>query len=45
MNAQNLSCINLILTSNAKFFQNTNTGFTGLSNFHKLVLTVFKAYY
>ena len=42
MNAHNLSCINLILTSNAKFFQNTNTGFTGLSNFHKLVLTVFK---
>ena len=37
---QNPSCIDLILTNNAMAFQNTRTAFTGLSDFHKLVLTV-----
>ena len=36
------SCIDLILTNNAMAFQNTTTVFTGLSDFHKLVLTVLK---
>ena len=36
------SCIYLILTNNAMAFQNTTTVFTGLSDFHKLVLTVLK---
>ena len=36
------SCIDLILTNNAMAFQNTATVFTGLSDFHKLVLTVLK---
>ena len=39
---ENLSCIDLILTNNAMAFQNTTTVFTGLSDFHKLVLTVLK---
>ena len=34
--------IDLILTNNAMAFQNTTVVFTGLSNFHKLVLTVLK---
>ena len=36
------SCIDVILTNNAMAFQNTTTVFTGLSNFHKLFLTVLK---
>ena len=39
---QNPSCIDLILTNNAKAFQSTTTVFTGLSDFHKLVSTVLK---
>ena len=39
---ENPSCIDLILTNNAMAFQNTTTVFTGLSDFHKLVLTVLK---
>ena len=39
---ENPSCIDLILTSNAMAFSNTTTVFTGLSDFHKLVLTVLK---
>ena len=39
---ENSSCIDLILTNNAMAFQNTATVFTGLSHFHKLVLTVLK---
>ena len=41
-NLENPICINLILTNNAMAFQNTTTVFTGLSDFHKLVLTVLK---
>ena len=37
---ENPSCVDLILTNNAMAFQNTTTVFTGLSDFHKLVLTV-----
>ena len=40
--SKTLSCIDLILTNNAMAFQNTTTVFTGLSDFHKLVLTVLK---
>ena len=39
---ENHSCIDLILTNNAMAFQNITTVFTGLSGFHKLVLTVLK---
>ena len=39
---ENPSCIDLILTNNAMAFQNTATVFTGLPDFHKLVLTVLK---
>ena len=38
----NPSCIDLILTNNAMAFQNITTAFTGLSDFHKLVLTLLK---
>ena len=41
-NIDNLSCIDLILTNNNMAFQNTTTVSTGLSDFHKLVLTVLK---
>ena len=36
------SCIDHILTNNAMAFHNTTANFTGLSDFHKLVLTVLK---
>ena len=39
---ENPSCIDLILTNNAMDFQNTTTVSTGLSDLHKLVLTVLK---
>ena len=38
----NPSCIDLFLTNNALSFQSTKTVSTGLSAFHKLVLTVLK---
>ena len=38
----NPSCIDLLLTNNALSFQRTKTVSTGLSEFHKLVLTVLK---
>ena len=38
----NPSCINLFLTNNKHSFQSTKTESTGLSDFHKLVLTVLK---
>ena len=41
-NVSNLSCIGLFLTNNALSFQHTETVFTGLSDFHKLVLTILK---
>ena len=40
--SENPSCIDFILTNNSRSFFKTNTLFTGLSNFHKLVLSVFK---
>ena len=39
---ENPSCIELILTNNAMAFQNTTSVFTGLSDFHKMVLAVLK---
>ena len=41
-NANNPSTIDLFLTNNSLAFQNTTATFTGLSDFHKLVLTVLK---
>ena len=39
----NRSCIDLFITSSPNSFQNTSTITTGLSNFHKMVITVLKA--
>ena len=39
------TCIDLILTNSAKSFQDTCTAETGLSDFHKLVVTVLKLYF
>ena len=39
---ENPSCIDLILTNSNMSFQNTTTVFAGISDFHKLVLTVLK---
>ena len=39
---QNPSCIDLLLTNNVYAFQQTTTICTGLSDCHKLVLTVLK---
>ena len=41
-NPRNPTCIDLYLTNSPLSFQNTSSVFTGLSDFHKLVLTVFK---
>ena len=41
-NISNPSCIDLFLTNSALFFEHTETVSTGLSDFHKLVLTVLK---
>ena len=41
-NANNPSTIDLFLTNSSLAFQNTTTTFTGLSDCHKLVLTVLK---
>ena len=41
-NSECRSCIDFILTNNPKSFLKTNSFFTGLSDLHKLVLTVFK---
>ena len=38
----NPSCIDLILTNDSKSFQNTYTVSTGLSDFHKMSLSVIK---
>ena len=42
-NVHNPSCIDLILTNRPLSFQNTNVMETGLSDFHKLTLTVMKS--
>ena len=39
----NPGCIDLFLLNNALSFQSTKTVSTGLSDFHKLLLTVFKS--
>ena len=41
-NIQNPSCIDLFITNKNKSFQNTSAISTGLSDFHKMVITVFK---
>ena len=43
-NPNNPSCIDLILTNKAKSFQNSNVYETGLSEFHKLTVTVLKCH-
>ena len=39
------NCIDLILTNSSRSFQDTFTVETGLSDFHKLVVTVLKLYF
>ena len=41
-NLDNPSCIDLFLTNSSQSFQNTTTVTTGLSDFHKMVVTVLK---
>ena len=41
-NIQNPSCIDLLLTNNSYAFQQTTTVHSGLSDCHKLILTVLK---
>ena len=40
---ENPSCIDLFITNSANSFQNTTSVFTGLSDCHKMVLTVMKS--
>ena len=42
-NPDNSSCIDLILTNCPNYFKNSSTFETGLSDFHKLILTLFKS--
>ena len=44
-NSNNPSCIDLILTNKPRSFQNTTTFETGLSDYHKMILTSFKCSY
>ena len=44
-NPEKPSCIDLILTNHPRCFQNSCPIETGLSNFHKLVVTVMKTTY
>jgi len=44
-NLKNPSCIDLILTNKTKSFQHSNVYETGLSDFHKLTVTVLKMSY
>ena len=44
-NLNNPSCIDHILTNSPKNFFKTETVFTGLSDFYKLVLSVFKLHF
>ena len=41
-NPEKLSCIDLFLANSPRSFQNTQTIETGLSEFHKLVITILK---
>ena len=43
-NPSNPSCIDLIITNRLKSFQNYMVIETGLSNFHKMSITVMKMY-
>ena len=42
-NPENPTCVNLILTNSPRSFQNSSVFETGLSDFHKLTLTVLKS--
>ena len=44
-NPDNPSCIDLFLTNRPRSFQNTFTIETGISDFHKMVITVMKVFY
>ena len=44
-NPENPSCIDLILTNRIKSFQDTTVIETGLSDFHKLTITVLKTFF
>ena len=44
-NPLNPSCIDLILTNKSRNFKNTSTFDSGLSDFHKMVVTSFKFNY
>ena len=44
-NPHNSSCVDLFITNRPKNFQNTTVIETGLSNFHKMSLTVLKVFY
>ena len=44
-NPNNPSCVDLMLTNKPMCFQNTVTLETGLSDFHKMTLTVMKYYF
>ena len=44
-NPNNPSCINLFLKNCSRYFQNTSTIDTGISDFHKLVVTVLKMFF
>ena len=44
-NPKKPSCIDLIITSRPNCFQNSVTLETGLSDFHKMILTIMKAFY
>ena len=41
-NPSNPSCIDLVLTNRKKSFQSSHTIETGLSDFHKMVVTIMK---
>ena len=41
-NINNTSCIDLFITNCHKCFQNTTTVSTGLSDFHKMIVTIMK---
>ena len=42
-NPDNPSCIDLFITNSTRSFQNTTTVATGLSDFHKMILSVLKS--
>ena len=44
-NPNNPSCIDLFYTNRSRYFQNTSSIETGISDFHKLVVTVLKMFY